>query len=235
MSSVFTPRVNRIITEKRDGWQEEINLLFQKVGRVQFLILGLILTGFIFFGQYFISIWAGEGYELAYYTALLLICPATLALVQNLGIEIQRARNQHQFRSSAYLIMAAVNVGVSILFCHYWGIVGTAMGTAISLIVANGIIMNIYYQKKLDMHIGQFWWQIAKILPGMIIPVAFGILIMIFIKITSIWMFLGLVAGYTMIYCISMWFLGMNQFERELIKKPLRKIFKRGNHAENNG
>ena len=235
VSSVFTPRVNRIISEKPDGWKEEINLLFQKVGRVQFLILGLILTGFIFFGQYFISIWAGEGYELAYYTALLLICPATISLVQNLGIEIQRARNQHQFRSIAYLIMAVVNVGLSILFCHYWGIVGTAMGTAVSLIVANGIIMNVYYQKRLDMNIGQFWLQIVKIFPGLILPVVAGILIMVFVEITSIWMFLGIVLGYALLYCISMWFFGMNKYERELIKKPLRKIFKRGDHAENNG
>ena len=231
VSSVFAPRINRIISERPDGWKDQINDLFQKVGRIQFLILGLILTGFIFFGQYFISVWAGDGYELAYYAALLLICPATISLIQNIGIEIQRARNQHQFRSIAYLIMAAINVGLSILFCYYWGIVGTAMGTTVSLIIANGIIMNIYYQKKMDMHIGKFWWQILKVLPGMILPVAAGILIMIFVEITSIWMFLGLVIAYTVLYCVSMWFFGMNSYERDLIRKPLRKIFKRKENA----
>ena len=233
ISGVFAPRINRLISEKSEGWIDEINHLFQRVGRIQFLILGLILTGFIFFGQYFISVWAGEGYELSYYIALLLICPATISLIQNIGIEIQRARNRHQFRSIAYLIMALINVGLSILFCYLWGTVGTAIGTAISIIVANGFIMNIYYRKRLDMKIGQFWWQIIKILPGMILPVAMGVLLMNFVEITSIWMFLGLVLAYTVIYCISMWLFGMNRFEKELVLTPLRKIIRRRSHDKN--
>lgn len=235
ISGVFAPRINRLISEKREGWIDEINRLFQRVGRIQFLILGLILTGFIFFGQYFISVWAGEGYDLAYFIALLLICPATISLIQNIGIEIQRARNKHQFRSIAYLIMAFINVGLSILFCYLWGTVGTAIGTTISIIVANGFIMNIYYQKKLDMKIGQFWWQIIKILPGMIIPVTMGTLLMIFVEITSIWMFLGLVLAYSVVYCISMWLFGMNRSEKDIILTPLKKILRRRSHDPNQG
>ena len=235
ISSVFAPRINRLVIEKPHGWLDEINRLFQRVGRVQFLILGLILTGFIFFGQYFLSVWAGAGYESAYYIALLLMCPATIPFIQNVGLEIQRARNKHKFRSIAYLIMAVINVGLSILFCYFLGTIGAAMGTSISFIVANGFIMNIYYQKKLDMKIGQFWWQIIKLLPGMIIPVAMGVLLMIYVEITSIWMFLGLVFAYTIVYCISMWLFGMNQSEKDIILIPLKKIIRRKSHNQNQG
>ena len=119
------------------------------MGRVQFLILALIATGIIFFGQVFIlDYWAGPGYENSYFVTLLLTIPASIALIQNIGIEIQRAMNIHQFRSVIYAVMAIVNLMLSIYLCQIYGAVGSAIGTAISLILANGFIMNIFYQKK---------------------------------------------------------------------------------------
>ena len=38
----------------------------------------------------------------------------TVPLIQNIGIEIQRAKNMHQFRSKVYFCMAIGNALVSI-------------------------------------------------------------------------------------------------------------------------
>lgn len=46
VSNVFVPKVNRIVAESGDD--NELTRLFTKVGRIQFMILGLILSGFIF-------------------------------------------------------------------------------------------------------------------------------------------------------------------------------------------
>ena len=223
ISSVFAPRVNRIIATKDGNYMNDINSLFIKVGRIQFLFLGLILTGFIFFGQYFMSVWAGEGFENSYFVALLLICPVTIALIQNLGIEIQRAMNKHQFRSVVYFFMAIINVVISIFFVQLWGAIGAALGTCISLIIANGIVMNIYYKSKMGIDILQFWLNIGKMLLGLILPVIFGILVLIFVDITSLRLFFVLIIAYTIIYCASVFFLSMNSYERGLIKKPIKK------------
>lgn len=90
VSNVFVPKVNRIVAESGDD--NELTRLFTKVGRIQFMILGLILSGFIFFGIPFVKIWAGSEYGDSYAVALLLIAPVTVPLIQNLGIEIQRAK-----------------------------------------------------------------------------------------------------------------------------------------------
>lgn len=42
-------------------------------------------------------------------------------------------------------VMAIVNLVISIFLCQIYGAIGSAIGTAISLIFVNGIIMNIYY------------------------------------------------------------------------------------------
>lgn len=46
VSNVFVPKVNRIVAESNDDTQ--LTRLFTKVGRIQFMVLGLILSGFVF-------------------------------------------------------------------------------------------------------------------------------------------------------------------------------------------
>ena len=231
ISGVFTPRIHKIVNATKDNLSEQRNQLtelFTRVGRLQFIILSLISSGIVFFGKYFItSIWAGKGYDASYYVALLLVIPASIALIQNLGIEIQRAENKHQFRSIAYAVMAIVNLGLSIVLCQKYGAVGSAIGTAISLVLANGFVMNIYYNRKCNIDIPLFWKNILRQSVGLIIPIGAGIAMTIFIKINSIWMFGACVIAYTAVYCISMWLFGMNDYEKDLVRKPLKKILHR--------
>ena len=234
ISGVFTPRIHRIVNLTRDGeiseQRKQLTELFTRVGRIQFLILALIATGLIFFGKPFIGFWAGEGYDDAYYVALLLIIPGSIPLVQNLGIEVQRALNKHQFRSIVYICMAVLNVVLTLILCQRYGAIGTAIGTATSLVVANGFVMNIYYHKKCNIDIIAFWKSIGRLAVGLIIPVICGIAIMNLFDFTSIFLLLGGIVVYTLIYTVSMWFLGMNDYEKSLVKVPFQKIF--GRHKD---
>ena len=231
VSGVFTPRIHKIVNSTKDNitaQKTELTDLFTKVGRIQFLILGLIASGILFFGKFFIvGIWAGEGYDNSYYVALLLSIPASIALIQNLGIEIQRAENKHQFRSIAYAVMALINLGLSIVLCQKFGAVGSAIGTAISLVVANGLVMNIYYNRKCNIDIPFFWKNILRQSVGLILPICAGIAIVNYIEIKSILMFAVCVMAYTAVYCLSMWLFGMNDYEKDLIRKPIKKIMHR--------
>lgn len=226
VSSVFVPRIHKLINEinDRDSQKKALTDLFIKVGRIQFLILGLVASGVCFFGKSFIlNIWAGEGYDDAYVVAMLLILPSSIALIQNLGIEIQRAENKHQFRSIVYLIMAIVNLGLSIYLCQIYGAIGSAIGTAISLILANGIIMNIYYQKACNLDIIAFWKSIARLSAGLLIPIAVGAMLLCFTNQNDLWIWLLDIVAYTAIYCGSMWSLGMNKYEKNLVVGFIKK------------
>lgn len=227
ISSVFAPRVNRIAADHEDTMNQQFTSLFTRVGRIQFMVLGLIASGMIFFGQYFITnIYATSEYADAYAVALLLILPAIIPLIQNVGLEIQRSVNKHQFRSIIYLFMAVANTIISIPLAFLYGPAGAALGTAISLLVANGLIMNWYYQKALGIGIGTFWKSIASLAKGLIVPVVLGVFIMC--KVTfhglldfAIWVFI-----YTVVYAVSFWLLGMNDSEKQLVIKPLHKVLR---------
>ncbi|MCG8540747.1 MAG: oligosaccharide flippase family protein [Clostridia bacterium] len=225
ISNVFIPRVNRMVVTKNDN--KDLTELFIRVGRIQFIILSLISSGFIFFGQPFISMWAGNDYKDTYFITLLLIIPVTIPLIQNIGIEIQKAKNIHQFRTWVYLFIAVANILISIPMVKSHEGIGAALGTAISLIIGNVIIMNWYYHKKVGLNMREFWGQIIRIVPALFPPIFIGILMILFIDIDNFKMFLLLGLIYIIVFSIFMWFFGMNQYEKNLIRKPARKVFNR--------
>lgn len=228
ISSVFTPKIHRIVQESKENKEicrERLTELFVKVGRIQFILLGLVASGLIVFGKEFITCyWAGVGYEDAYYVALLLVLPATIALSQNTGIEIQRAQNKHRFRAIVYTFMAAANVIMSVYLCQLYGAVGSAVGTAISLVLANGIVMNIYYHRHCNIDVVVFWKGIFRVLVGMLIPAISGWLIHTFVNLTNPIYFVFAIMLYIVVYSGSMWFFGMNEYEKSLIVTPITRI-----------
>lgn len=225
ISNVFIPRVNRMVAENNDN--KEFTSLFSRIGRVQFILLSLICSGLIFFGRPFINMWAGTNYGDAYSIMLLLVIPVTIPLIQNIGIEIQRAKNMHQFRSWVYMFIAIANICISIPLTKMYGGVGAALGTAISLVIGNGLIMNLYYHKIIGLDIKIFWIQILKIFPALIPPTIIGVLTYLFLDLYNIKIFLVCGVIYIVIFCVSIWFLGMNKYEKDLIGNQMIKGLRR--------
>ena len=235
VSGVFTPKIHHIVnnSDNLEDEKKKLTDLFIKVGRIQFIILALVCSGFAFFGKSFIPIWVGTGYEEAYYVALLLLVASITPLMQNLGICIQRAKNKHKFRSLIYLCMAFVNIVLTTIFSQKIGVIGAALGTTISLVLANGIVMNIYYHKECNINMLLFWRSILRLSLGLIIPIVFGIIMCLLFDFSSITNFLLGVLVYFIVYCISMWYIGINKYEKLLIIDPLKKILKKIKREKN--
>lgn len=222
VSNVFVPRVNRIVEETNDN--NALTALMIRVGRIQFLILALIVVGFVFLGRPFIQLWAGAGYEESYLVALWLIIPVSLPLIQNLGIEIQRAKNMHRVRSIVYTCLAVCNVVLSIFLIRWFGCVGAAVGTAIALLLGNGLFMNWYYHKKIGLNMLTFWKSMASFILPLLVVCLFGGIYVYFVNVSGWVMFLISAAIFAMVYCVAMWLLGMNHYEKQLVRKMLRKL-----------
>lgn len=222
ISNVFTPQVNRIVVENNDN--HLLTELLTKVGRIQFLLLSLISCGFIFLGREFIYLWAGDGYEQSYTITLLLILPATIPLAQNVSLEIMRAKNMHKVRSFMYFAMAIANVAISIPCIRLWEAQGAALGTAVTLILGDCIGMNLYYHKRVGLDMIYYWKQIIKFIPAFLLIIALELVVTTFFSMNGLLAFVIHGGVYLFIFAVSMWFLGMNQTEKELILGPLRKI-----------
>ena len=168
--------------------------------------------------------WAGTNYDGSYAVVLLLIIPGTISLIQNIGIEIQRAKDMHKFRSWVYFGIALANLGISIPLVRMFGEVGGALGTAIAIIIGNGFVMNWYNHVKVGLDMKFFWKQILSFTPALILPISAGVLMNTLFDLYNLLYFLGLGILYVIIFSVSMWFFGMNQYEKDLLQKPIKRI-----------
>ncbi len=225
VSSVFVPKVNRIVAETNDD--NELSILFKNVGRIQFIVLSLVMTGFIFLGQPFMRFWGGKDYGDSYYVALWLIIPVTVPLIQNLGIEIQRAKNKHQARAIVYFCIAIANIFLSIPLIRLYNSAGAAIGTAIALIGGNILFMNWYYYKHIGLDIPAFWKNILSFIPAFILPTITGVAIMKFAHVNNLLQLILWAIVYGIVFSISMWLFGMNDSEKGMILNIKNKIIHR--------
>lgn len=222
ISSLFLPKVTNMVTTNNN--KKEISDLFIRTGRLQFSILAYILTAFLCFGKQFVILWAGPEYTDAYVISVLFFVPLTIPLIQNLGITILQARNQMEFRSILYIIIAIVSLFFQVLLSKLWGGVGCAIAVSGALIIGQIIIMNIYYSRKQYIEISRFWKEIFKM---SIVPILLGSIVYVtnqFYSITTWWNFLISCLLFSIIYIPLFIKFSLNENERKLLIPILKKI-----------
>lgn len=223
-------RVVNMVVHNASG--KTLTDLMIKMGRIQMLILGLILTGYILCGRHFINQYAPGPYYHAriYYMGLMVLIPLLIPEIQILGISILQAKGMHKFRSLTYLCVAVVNILVSIPLAKKYGSIGAAAGTCGALIIGQIIIMNWYYKNRVGIEIGRFFRETFHgTLPAMLISLAAGCVVFLLPAegLPSLFMKIGIV---TVIYCVLQWLIGMNRYEKELIRTPFKRLKNKFQH-----
>lgn len=223
ISGVLTPRITSMVVQ--NATKSELTELLIRIGRIQFLIIGLVVSGFITFGQSFIMLWAGEDYRASYVIALLTMVPLTIPLIQTVAKSIIIAQNKHQFRSLVYLVIAIINVISTYIIVPYMGGIGAALCSCLSYIIGQGLIMNIYYHRVTGLDMFAFWKNIMQmaVIPIVQVLIYRGIVTR-FVNFYDVQAFLIGVVSYSLIYAVLMFFFVMNRYEKELILKPILSI-----------
>lgn len=223
ISSVFLPKITAMITRKTS--EREVSDLFIRIGRIQYIIMAFILSGFILFGKAFIMLWAGVDYSDAYLISVIIMVPLTFPLIQNLGITILQARNQHKFRSILYIIVAACSLALSIPLAKMYGGIGCAIGTSLALIAGNTIAINIYYYKRIHIDIPRFWIEILKMSLPILVITALGLTLNYIYPDNTIFSLGVKFILFILLYIPLIWWKGINAYERELISVPIKRLY----------
>ena len=225
ISSVFLPKVSAMVA--KNSSEKEISDLFIRTGRIQYIVMAFILSGFIIFGKDFIRIWAGSEYGDTYIITLMFFVALLVPLIQNMGITVLQARNQMKFRSILYIIIAVVSLGLQIILAKKFEGIGCAIAISGALILGQGLIMNIYYQCKQHIDILKFWKEILKMSVIPIILTGLGIYLVQDIEISTVSSLFLAIIVFSVVYVPLFWFFSMSRDERKLISKPFYKIIKR--------
>lgn len=221
LNGLFLPKISRILYDKGD-----ILPLMIRVGRIQILTLGIILIGFFVVGRDFIMAWLGSGYEEAYVCTLLLITPAFLLLPADIADQTLIASGNVRYRAFVFLVMAVVNIPLSVVMTKYYGLVGLAVSVFIAYMIRNVALYYVYYA-KLNINIFEFVHKsYLKMLPGLIVSGGCAYVLASFLNIGGWTGVATKTAIVTACYIVWMGVLAMNKEEINLVNKVIRKVCK---------
>lgn len=214
ISKVFMPKVSNLVNEGASG--EMLTDLMIKIGRIQFLILGLVLSGFIVTGRAFVNVWAGPNYDSVYWVTILIFIPLTIPLFQTLGNVILQVKSKHAFEAKAYLVMALLNIPVSIYLGKLYGPIGIGFSTGIFIIVFQIFVINWYYHYKIGINVPRFFKETLQgIFPALILTVLIGQLINS-VSGTGGFALLFQMIAVSVTYIVLIRLIGLNSSEKEI-------------------
>lgn len=222
MAGVFIAEINRLAASGQD---KKLSELFVKTSRIFALMIFLIMSAYCIFGKQFIGRWAGQEYGISYYVGMFIMFPVTFSLTMGIGQDIVRAKNIHKIQILINSAVCVLNLLISIPLAKYFGALGSAFGTFVAEVMICIVIQSIYYQHMAKLNMKAYYNQMLQMLPGLVIPVVYGIVINYF-KLVKCTYGSVIINGtiYVFIYFTSMWFLAMNDNEKHMVKAGILKI-----------
>lgn len=223
ISTVFFPKMTALVMSNDSD--EDVSELFIKIGRIQYMIIALILSGFILFGRCFIRLWAGDEYSEAYVVALIFFIALIPPQIQHMGWIVTKARNQLKFRTYTYVFIAFLCFLLLFPLAKYWGMKGVALVIAGGLLLMEGLVLNVYYQLRQKINIIRFWNEIMKL---SVLPIALttACFFLFDFSLLQSWTELGItMIIYSVIYLFLLICFFANQYEKKLIVSLLGKVF----------
>ena len=201
-----------------------------RIGRIILIVLGLIWGGFLACGQQFITLWAGADNSNAYFVAVILMTAYMFILAESIGTQILWAMNQHKEQAILKGIIVLLNILLTVVLIKWQPLIGATIGTFISLVLGDVVVMNVIFRKKLKMNLGYYYKGLTKgILPCIAVATAVGFVARHFLK-NGGWISLLLeVAIICLVYAVCILIFGMNTYEKNMVLSVLRKFKPRRN------
>jgi O-antigen/teichoic acid export membrane protein len=217
VSRSYIPAFSELDSE---GNQDKIRFYYISGTRVILFISNLFFGGMIVLGAPFISIWMGSKYAvqaepliITFFITLYFLSPNFISYAYLQGC------NNHKFYAYLSMLVALLNVILSIFLIEKMGLIGVAIGAAIPQILIFGFFIPIYVSKSLKLSYFEFLrsTHFNLLVPTIFLVVSLYMMKMIFIPQEFFVLFLqGSVGAF--LYVISVYFISLNHDERDKIK-----------------
>lgn len=215
LGSLFLPRVSRIYVSGDS--EEELQALMVRVGRIQLMIVGILLMGLCFMGREFMVLWMGESYVNSYYTLLGMIVSYLFTIPLCIADTALVATNHMNFKAVCGVVCAVCNVIISVIAIPHFGAVGAGMGIAFGNILGGVILKAMVYKKTLKIRLWDLVWNCyMKYLPVAAIIAFLMLILQHSLPVDRLFFFLLKVAVVVMAYFVLVWFVYMDKSEKKL-------------------
>src|SRR5690606_12447111 len=143
--------------------------------------------------------------------------------VQGFGNSILEAQNKLRFKAIIYLVFLILGTGFGAYLAREYGAVGMIIGSVTGWVIVQNV-MNVYYYKVIQLNIPRFFKELgSRILPAFLLTLAVGWFIN-FIPGCNWMNFIIKAVLYTITYAFIMFFIGLNEFEKNLFTTTIGNL-----------
>lgn len=222
INKMMMPTASTFVKEHRNG--EEVTGEMSRIGRIITLTQLLILGAFIIFGKTFVSLWAGEGYEEAYYVVLMMMLCWSVQQAQDYGNSLLEAIGEIRYMSIINFTAITAGIVAACIVAPTHGIMGIMTALGAGTIVAT-VVSNLYYRRKLKLDVGRYMRNVYArpvAMVAAILLVLSGAKHLLGMEDNLLWL-IGGGATYVILYAAAAYRWLLNDKEREYIRDKCKR------------
>lgn len=226
ISGVMLPTVINSL-ENDDGKMTQTQHLIVQTGRIQFILLGAAFAGFAALGREFIPLLMGsDGYGDVYCLSLILMLPAMLEMCTNVCLAVLRAKNILKFYTVMLLVSMLINLLVTLVGTYFFNYYAAALGTAVSVVIGNLVMMNLFYHKRFGFNMLKLYGEVFKN-TWLCILLGFAAAMLAKIPFSGLTQFIVGAAAFLAVYAAALLGFGLNPGEKSMVFSVINKLFKK--------
>ena len=232
ISTFFMAKIAR--TEKEDGESRKIHLqnLANRVGKIQFILITLIMIGWVTVGKEFLTFWLPADSDPKFvptvYWGIIAICGSEIINLPEIFLQqAMYAEGRIKPVAIVSLIKAGVNLALSFWLSKEYGAMGACMAIAVARVVAL-VLNNVVYSKYLDIKLSSFFKNIyIRGSITIVLSLGIGVLLHMFVPLGEKLKFLVDGFGIVIVYTLCTLFITLNCQERvQYVDGIKRFVFK---------
>lgn len=191
------------------------------------IICGVLGMGCVLlFARPFIELWVGKAYLDAFIPLVILMVGRLGSITQRPATGVIYALAKQRFTAFMNLGEAIVNLALSLLFVHWYGIAGVALGTAIPLLFTRLTIQPVYVCHIMGLALSRFVKELVPLLLATMVvqlPLAYALTK---VQIHSYWQIAAWAAGYYIPLLLFFYAVMLKPEERGLFMEALPSFLK---------
>jgi O-antigen/teichoic acid export membrane protein len=144
MSAVFGVFLS--VFSRLDGAEdyEALKRTFFFASKCAICVSSFIGFSMLAWGKPFIVRWMGPQYVDSYRVMVLLVIGVTVSLWQGPSVSLLYAISKHKFYAIFSSVEAVANLVLSLIFVHWYGIYGVALGTLVPMFISKIVVQPVY-------------------------------------------------------------------------------------------
>jgi O-antigen/teichoic acid export membrane protein len=230
MSSVFG--IFPSVFSRQEGAKDYVGLrkTFFFANKIAVCVSSFIGFALLAWGKPFIIRWMGRQYADSYLVMVILVIGVTVSLWQGPSISLLYGISKHKFVAILNSIEGIANLLLSLLFVHWYGMYGVALGTLVPMLLSKLFVQPMYVCRVA----GIVYWEYARKTGRTLISVSCALIVPVLISIKiavpnyKVLFMLGLLSA--LIYVLALWIFEFSEGETHILRQaiwpsvPLKKV-----------